>query len=208
MLLDYLQNEYPTNVPIFMGDIEERLGMQAASVRQGFKRLVDRGILARFTAGVYYFPQPSRIFKSVPLDIEKVIFNKYIEYKGKPIGYYTGITLANIAGLTTQIAAEKCIATNEEKSRGRVVMVKNRRLRLKKPRIMVDAENRDALMILDLVSEAMKYSEYGADETATRLRNYAKRQNVSKEVIVNCLSAYPGKTSKLLLEMRIYDVLA
>ena len=208
MLLDYLQNEYPMNVPIFMGDIEARLGMQAASVRQSFKRLVDRGVLARFAAGIYYFPQPSKIFKSVPLDIEKVIFNKYIEYKGKTIGYYTGITLANIVGLTTQIAAEKCIATNEETSRGRVVNVKNRRFRLKKPRMVVNAENRDALMILDLVSEALKYSEYSADETAARLRNYARGRNVSKEVIVNCLSAYPGKTSKLLLEMRIYDVLA
>ena len=208
MLLDYLQNEYPMNVPIFMGDIEARLGMQAASVRQSFKRLVDRGVLARFAAGIYYFPQPSKIFKSVPLDIEKVIFNKYIEYKGKTIGYYTGITLANIVGLTTQIAAEKCIATNEEKSRGRVVNVKNRRFRLKKPRMVVNAENRDALMILDLVSEALKYSEYSADETAARLRNYARGRNVSKEVIVNCLSAYPGKTSKLLLEIRIYDVLA
>lgn len=208
MLLDYLQNEYPVNAPIFMGDIAKQLGMHAASVRQSFKRLVDRGVLARFTAGIYYFPQSSKFFKNVPLDMEKVIFNKYIECNGKTIGYYTGLTLANIAGITTQVAAEKCIVTNEEKSRGRIVNVKNRRLRLKKPRLMVNVDNRNALMILDLVSEAMKYSEYDIDETAARLQGYAKRLNVSKAVIINCLSAYPCKTSKLLLGMGIYDVLA
>ena len=33
----------------------------------------------------------------------------------------------------------------------------------------------------------MDNSEYGADESVTRLRNYAKGLNVFKEVILHCL---------------------
>ena len=44
-----------------------------------------------------------------------------------------------------------------------------------KTRTVVNAENRDALMILARISEAMKYLEYGADETVARLQELCER---------------------------------
>ena len=149
MLLDYLQNKYSVNSPIFMEDVSKRLDLRAASIRQGFKRLVDRGTLIRFTSGIYYFPQSSKIFKNIPLDMEKVIVSKYINNNNNVIGYYSELTLANIAGITTQVAIEKCIVTNSEKSRGRIVIIKNRRIRLKAPRVIITEKNKNVLAVLD-----------------------------------------------------------
>ena len=207
MLLDYLQNKYGVNSPIFMEDVSKRLDLRAASIRQGFKRLVDRGTLVRFTSGIYYFPQSSKIFQNIPLDMEKVIVSKYIKNDNKVIGYYSELTLANTAGITTQVAIEKCIVTNSEKSRGRIVIIKNRRIRLKAPRVIITGKNKNVLAVLDLVSDASKYSEYEPKTTARILQSYVKKLNISKPDVLACLPYYPSKTSKLLLEMGIYDVL-
>ena len=207
MLLSFLQNEYKINAPIFVSDVAEQLGMTAASARQGFKRLVDRGVLCRYAAGIYYFAQPSRLFRASSLDMENVIISKYIRRNGKTIGYYSELALANIAGITTQMPAEKCIVTNLEKSRGRNVIIKNRRFRVKAPRVLVNENNLNALIILDLISDAMKYSEYDWSQTAALLRAYVGKLGVSKADVLVLLPYYPGKTSKLLLEMGIYDVL-
>mgnify|MGYP000026718051 FL=1 len=208
MLLMYLQDTYRENDPIFIGEVAAQTGRSGAAVRQSLKRLVDRGKLLRFSEGIYYFPKQSWLFRSTPPDMEQIIIRKYIESGENTIGYYSGLTLSNIAGITTQMPAEQCIVTNAEKSRRRIVSIRKRRICLKAPRTAVNQKNKDALSVLDLVGEAFKYTEYDREETEKRLRAYIRRLGVAKASVRACLSYYPSKTSKLLLEMGIYDVLA
>ena len=207
MLLSYLQKKYRAGTPIFISDLVNNDELNNAAIRQGLKRLVDRKMLCRYSNGIYYFPKSSKIFKEIPLDVNEVVANKYIKRNNMIFGYYSGITLANLIGLTTQVSAEICIVTNGEKSRGRDRNLKSIRIRIKAPKTEINNKNQKVLQVLDLITEAGKYSEYSDKETNDILKNYVKRLKVSKKMVLRYLSFYPNKTSKKLLETGVYDVL-
>ena len=207
MLLSYLQEKYSAGTPIFLSDLVSNSELSNAAIRQGIKRLVDCKALCRYSNGVYYFPKSSKIFKEIPLDVNEVVANKYIKRNNMVFGYYSGITLANLIGLTTQISSEICIVTNKEKSRGRDIKLKSMRIRIKAPKTEINNKNQRVLQVLDLLTEVGKYSEYSAEETNDILKNYITRLKISKKMLLKYLSLYPNKTSKKLLETGVYDVL-
>jgi len=71
----------------------------------------------RFQNGVYYRALKT-VFGYAKLDPAAVIRRKYIADKDEIIGYETGLSLLNKAGLTTQVPAYCFVATNRHKGRG------------------------------------------------------------------------------------------
>ena len=59
------------------------------------------------------------------------------------------------------------------------------------------------LQFLDVVSQGEKYSELSDPETGIFLKNYAKQQNYSRELLSSVLSGITGPTAKKLIEWRI-----
>ena len=59
------------------------------------------------------------------------------------------------------------------------------------------------LQFLDVVSQGEKYSELSDPETGILLKNYAKKQNYSKELLPSVLSGITGPTAKKLIEWGI-----
>ena len=95
------------------------------------------------------------------------------------------------------------IITSKESTKGRTVTVGSQAIRLKRPTTTITSENAGLLQLLDAVSQAEKYSELSALETGNLLRNYAKQQNYSKELLSSVLSGITGPTAKKLIEWGI-----
>ena len=188
MLKEYLEKNYGYNEPIFINEI--RLdGLNDNALRQYFKRMLKSGDLARFDTGIYYLPKASRLLKKSYLDPMKVIVRKYIQSTTETYGYFAGATFANQIGLTTQMPATLEIVTSKESTKGRTVTVGSQTVRLKRPVTTITSENAGLLQFLNAVSQGEKYSELSDPETGILLKNYAKKQNYSKELLSSVLSA-------------------
>lgn len=202
MLKEYLEKNYGYNEPIFINEI--RLdGLNDNALRQYFKRMLGSGDLARFDMGIYYLPKASRLLKKSYLDPMKVIVRKYIQSTTETYGYFAGATFANEIGLTTQMPAMLEIITSKESTKGRTVTVGPQAIRLKRPATTITSENAGLLQLLDAVSQAEKHSELSALETGILLKNYAKQQNYSKELLFSVLSGITGPTAKKLIKWGI-----
>ena len=59
------------------------------------------------------------------------------------------------------------------------------------------------LQFLDVVSQGEKYSELSDPETGIFLKNYAKQQNYSRELLSSVLPGITGPTAKKLIEWGI-----
>ena len=59
------------------------------------------------------------------------------------------------------------------------------------------------LQFLDVISQGEKYSELSDPETGIFLKNYAKQQNYSKELLFSVLSGITGPTAKKLIKWGI-----
>ena len=59
------------------------------------------------------------------------------------------------------------------------------------------------LQFLDVVSQGEKYSELSDPETGIFLKNYAKQQNYSKELLSSVLSGITGSAAIKLIEWGI-----
>ena len=118
-------------------------------------------------------------------------------------GYFDGATFANQIGLTTQMPATLEIVTSKESTKGRTVTVGSQAVRLKRPATAITSENAGLLQFLDAVSQAEKYSELSDSDTGILLKNYAKQQNYSKELLSSVLSGITGSAAKKLIEWGI-----
>ena len=202
MLKDYLEKNYGYNEPIFINEIQLD-GLNDNALRQYFKRMLKSGDLARFDTGIYYLPKASRLLKKSYLDPMKVIIRKYIQSTTETYGYFAGATFSNQIGLTTQMPATLEIVTSKESTKGSTVTVGSQAVRLKRPATAITSENAGLLQFLDVVSRAEKYSELSDSDTGILLKNYAKQQNYSKELLSSVLSGITGSAAIKLIEWGI-----
>ena len=202
MLKEYLEKNYGYNEPIFINEIRMD-GLNDNALRQYFKRMLKSGDLVRFDTGIYYLPKASRLLNKSYLDPMKVIISKYIQSTTETYGYFAGATFANQIGLTTQMPATLEIVTSKESTKGRTVTVGSQVVRLKRPATAITSENAGLLQFLDAVSQAEKYSELSDSDTGILLKNYAKQQNYSKELLSSVLSGITGSAAKKLIEWGI-----
>lgn len=202
MLKEYLEKTYGCNEPIFIKEIRLE-GVNDNSLRQSFNRMVKAGELVHFDTGVYYLPNSSRLLANSYLDPMKVIMRKYIRNSEETYGYFSGASFANQLGLTTQMPAVFEIVSNREATKGRTLTVGTQKIRLKCSMIPITTENAGLLQFLNAISQAEKYSELTEEETARVLRDYARQQNYSRELLSFVFPALTGNTAKKLIEWGI-----
>ena len=199
MLKSYLIENYGYNEPIFLNDLSID-GMSENAVRQSVKRLVASGFLERYDNGIYYIPKRDGLLGKSYLDPSVVVMRKYVKSKVEIYGYVTGLSFANQLGLTTQMPAIIEVVTNREATNGRVVVVGNQRVRIKKPTILVSDSNAGLLQFLDGVSQAEKYTELSIEETRDVLGAYVRRMCFTKEQLAEVSPVITGATAKRLIE--------
>jgi hypothetical protein len=147
-----------TNEDIYAYVIEvtgEKFQTIKTPVNMALSRLEKtRADFFRFQNGIYYRAKKT-VFGYGRLDPAAVIRRKYIMDKDEVIGYETGLSLLNKAGLTTQVPAYNFIATNKYKGRG---FIKDAQLKayLARPIAQVNRANYLYLQTLELITALVK----------------------------------------------------
>lgn len=199
MLKTYLMENYGYSEPIFLNDLSIE-GLSENAVRQSVKRLVASGFLERYDNGIYYIPKHGGLLGKSYLDPSMVIIRKYVENQSDKYGYITGLSFANQLGLTTQMPAVIEIVTNRESTNGRMLMVGNQKVRVKKSSISVSEDNAELLQLLDAIGQAERYTELTIEETIDILITYIRKKRFTKRQLSDVSSALTGATAKKMIE--------
>lgn len=207
MLYEYLKENYEPGEPIFSGDIELP-GLSEENLRYHFKKLTDDGIISRFEAGVYYFSKMDIFGEKMSLSAETVAIHKYIQRRGRRVGYYSGYTLANRMGLSTQVPFTIEITSNYAPALVRELTIKNRRYIIRRPIAEVTEENVAVLQFLDCLKDIEKCAEENMDVCGKILSKYAKQNNITKKKIDEFIEEYPVKIYKAIYETGVEYVSA
>ena len=207
MLYDYLIKNYIPGEPIFSSDIcipdytDENL-------RYHLKKLTDDGIICRFESGVYYLPKKNIFGEQMILSAETVALHKYISRKGKRVGYYSGYTLANRMGLSTQVPFTVEITSNYAPALVREMTIKNRKYIIRRPSVEITDENVNVLQLLECLKDIEKCAEEEPEVCGKILSAYVKNHGITKSMIDKFISNYPLKIYKAIYETGIEYVSA
>lgn len=199
MLYEYLKANYNIGEPIFANDVEIQ-DMTEENLRYHFKKLTDDGIICRFEPGIYYFPKTNILGEKVQLSADTVALHKYIMRRGKRIGYYSGYTLANRMGLSTQVPLAEEITSNYAPAVVRELMIKNRKYIIRRPAVEVTEENVRVLQFLDCLKDIDKCAEEEPEVCGQILSKYAREHAITKKLINQFISNYPIKIYKAIYE--------
>lgn len=208
MLLAKIKEVFGVDMPLSADEVAKKMSLNANSVSQMFRRWCEQGEIERWGYGIYYIPKQSRFFGKKKMSTEKVIQVRYLGSDQSPIGYYSDLTLANVAGITTQMAATKTIVTNATASRRRKITVGDRSVYLKAPRKTITNFNVRAMELLDLLLIADDYSEYGREETKRLIQEFAIKNKITAAQVQDVLEFFPSKAAKALMTMEVYNVFA
>lgn len=207
MLYEYLKENYTLGEPIFANDISIP-NMKEENIRYHLKKLTDDGILSRFEAGVYYFPKTNILGEKISLSPDTVVLHKYIMRRGKRVGYYSGYTLANRMGLSTQVPFTEEITSNYAPAPVREITVKNRKYILRRPAVEITEENVKVLQFLDCLKDVDKCAEEEIDVCGQILTRYARENEITKAMIDRVIAYYPVKIYKAIYETGVEYVSA
>lgn len=180
----YIRQEvikYQPGLPIMTDDIINKLaqnfGLQREKARVTVNVCMDRLAdnkdtnLRRYQKGIYYITKVTA-FGELGIDQTKLAYQKYL---AKNNGYETGPALLNKIGLTTQMAREICIATNNAAKRP----VNDARLaiRIQPARTRVTGKNLKYLQFLDIL-ELLDRAPVDAPEPKKVLLDFRKANNL------------------------------
>ena len=202
--LKALTRQFKANEPIFQSSIRVK-GMSSDNLRQSLSRLIARGELIRFQRGIYYIPTETPFGKS-RLNVERVIEKKYIQTERETQGFYAGLWLENLIGLSLQVPGVMDIVTNVEKSRCREIVFGGQRLRLRRPRIPITTANAAVLQFLELMNR-LEPRQFESEQLA-KLNRFAMSQNMTNEQINEFIDFFPSKASKNMIRTGVVHVFA
>lgn len=203
---DILLNKYSKNEPIFICDIcSDFSPYTRARTYQIIGELERKGQLKRYDQGIYYIPKKT-IFGDSLLDPRKIIARKYIEDGKNYYGYYTGITLLNAFGISTQAANVLEIRTNNESTNKRKVWVGNQQVIIKKSRTVLNNDNYASMMILEIFN-LLTVAEIVSKDFSQVIK-FAKDKKLTTEKILQYAKDMPAKASKNFVISEVSNVLA
>lgn len=195
MLYNYLINNYEISEPIFLSDIS---GYSPDYIRQEMKRLTDEGKINRLYNGVYYIPYKTILGTEGNISINKFIEKKYTNIDGNISGYYTGLYLANMLGITSQNPSFLEVCSNAATTKQRKINILGFNILVYKPIKEITSDNIKELQFLDLMTNIDKYSELDINEQKKKLQDYINNNNLNFELIKEYLPLYPDRIYKNL----------
>lgn len=195
MLYEYLISNYETSEPIFLSDIS---GYSPDYIRQEMKRLTDEGKINRLYNGVYYIPYKTILGTNGNISIDKFIEKKYTNIDGNVSGYYTGLYLANLLGITSQNPSCLEVCSNAATTKQRKINVLGFNILIYKPTMEITSNNIKELQFLDLMLNIDKYSEVDINEQRKKIQDYINSNNLNFELIKEYLPLYPDRIYKNL----------
>lgn len=190
-LIDKYVNKYDIGTPIYSKDIcEYVLALYYTNVNvinEYINRYEEKhDDFIRYRKGIYYRAVKTP-FGFSKIDYNKLINDLYLCDIDQVYGYISGPTLANKIGLTTQMAKEEYIVTNNNRVRSDIDNIK-----LIKPPVIITRDNYKILQVLDLLLN--KYDVYYDCENPNKvIYNYIIDNNINFENLLY-YSKYYNKT--------------
>lgn len=205
-LISTLKQIYGTNEPIFFDEIAKAgTNYTRARIYQLINSALDNGTLARFGYDCYYIPTQTPFGQSL-LNPRRVIEKKYIQNKGEIYGYYTGLMLLNMFGISTQIPNIIEIYTNNEATKARRINISNQTVIVKKARTKIDKSNYRAMMILELFNIMDKYSS--PSQTSQKIIEYMKTNEITIKDIIQYADKVPARAVKNFMKSEVQNEIA
>lgn len=196
MLYDFLLETFGQNVPIFLSDIQYK-EYSEIWIKKELTKLCGDGKLMRYERGIYYIPVKTPFGNSI-LNPNTIIERKYLSDKGNHIGFYTGITALQQAGLSTQMSNIPEIQTNNENSKLRRVKIGNQEIILRKSRVPINNDNIFVLQFLEMMN--CTSSNYFDDERKAAIKDWLRKRNISQELVTKYAPYFPDKAMRNLIE--------
>jgi hypothetical protein len=206
-LINDIQKNYNLGEPILLKEIVDSFSntKKEPSIRQELGRLVEKNELIKAGRGIYVLPEKTITGKYKKPDFDSIIQKKYFQANDKKSGYYAGLTALNNLGISFQVPNIKEIITNKESSRKRKVSINNRNIILRRQRVIINNNNANTLQFLDIIEIFEKYSDIDKLEALNKIISYYKNKGVTMDNINKYIKYYPAKTSKKIMEYKIYN---
>lgn len=153
------------------------------------KRLVDTAAIPelKFFQNGIYFKTKKTPFGERGIDTQRVVVEEYIADNK---GYETGISFLHRMGLTTQLPAQRMIATNRASDCAR----RNKKLDviICPPKVKITPDNKAYLQTLDAI-EAMDGAPVDAADPDEILANHIKDTGLNYQMLISLAYQYYSK---------------
>lgn len=205
MLYECIQRDYKVEEPILIGDLAA-YDSNAVKVRKTLQRLVDAGKLVWFDTGIYYIPKKYK----KPLDekafLDKVVEKRFIKNAEGVFGYRddTKIKMDLLYKKAEPLVYE--VVSNKATKDYREFTIQKATVIVRKPKLLVTAENYKILQLLDAIKE-MTVSDNPNDDFVwqqqrSRIENYMKNEKITMKKIRQYIKPYPDRVFKNLFLLK------
>lgn len=202
-LYENLVQRFGYNEPIMTTEINYK-SYSRPWIYKEMNRLCESGNVVHYDKGVYYIPTQTALGQSL-LNPLRVIEKKYLSENGRAVGYFSGVSLLNKMGISTQVPSILEIYTNKETSQVREVKVGRQRVVLRKARTKINSQNVAVLSFLEMMNGVSP--SYFNDERRKTVREYIRQNRITRKDITKYAPYFPDKVMRNLIESEvIYDV--
>jgi hypothetical protein len=204
-LIRRLEKKFGRNEPIFMKEIMEAWNEYSRSrVFQLVRMLCNEGTLMKDIPGVYYFPVDAVYWKgSLSLDTMKVVEKRYMKDGGKVFGYYSGLTLMNMVGLSNQVPNTDEIVTMNETTRVRRINIGKSHFILRRAKTEIAKKNAPVMQLLEIFNRYDKPLARYQRENLIALAG----GTIDANVLTKCAKCFPKRALENLKRSGMYEVL-
>ncbi len=207
MLYEYIKKHYQEAEPIFFGDLPCD-GKPKSELSRQIRKLCEEEKLVKYDTGIYYMPKKTTLKNLVGPSSDTVAQSKYICKKGKMIGFYTGNTLANQFGISTQVSQCQEIISNNMSAKVMEIKIGGKKYLVRKSKLLVTNQNVKVLQLLELIKIIDDYMDEGYKEAGEIIKKYIRENHISKTDIDRYIRSFSIKVFKNYYELGIDDVFA
>ena len=206
-LLERLADKYGYNEPIMTEEILANWSEYSRPrVFQLLKKFDEEKRLIKYENGVYYLPTKTILGKPSVLSRRQVLEKKYIKDGGDVFGYYSGLSLLNMLGLTNQVPAKPEVVSSKASAIVRKIPYGNQYAVVRKARMPITSDNVSALELLEAFYAIPQY--WLDDRALNNIREFVRVYNVKQNEVFKYAGAFPAKAIKNLLYVGVQNVFA
>ena len=190
------------NKPLFIEDfVNEDTNYDTAKTL--LSNYVKSGDIKRYSQGIYYIPTKTILGYST-ISFESIIERKYISDDNKVFGYYSGMSLLNIIGLSSQVPNVPEITTNNEATRKRKVKIGKRSVIVRRSEIEINNDNYLYLQFFDI----FRYGDQKAiEDNKNNILKFFDDNKLKLNKLMEIEKLLPMKIRKIFRRSKIYDEL-
>lgn len=201
-VLQTIFNPSLINKPLFIEDfVNEETNYDTAKTL--LSNYVKSGDIKRYSQGIYYIPTKTILGYST-ISFESIIERKYISDDNKVFGYYSGMSLLNTIGLSSQVPNIPEITTNNEATRKRKVKIGKRSVIVRRSETEINNDNYLYLQFFDI----FRYADQKAiEDNKNNVLKFFDDNKLKLNKLMEIEKLLPMKIRKIFRRSKIYDEL-